>query len=166
MLSGTRRAFSRRSILSPWTRPTSFAPASITPTRAFATGFIEEEKAVHVHNLLKAKKEARLTFDEIAAKTGLTNAYVAQVESKKGWMTWGESREGHAGGMTPQCLKEPIEYISRYLFALEEQTIADVCHHPSLILFFPFPFHYGSSFTDKPNSSPRRCPRWRPPYPH
>ncbi|EWM25168.1 cyanate hydratase [Nannochloropsis gaditana] len=79
MLSGTRRAFSRRSILSPWTRPTSFAPASITPTRAFATGFIEEEKAVHVHNLLKAKKEARLTFDEIAAKTGLTNAYVAQL---------------------------------------------------------------------------------------
>jgi hypothetical protein len=84
MLSGTRRAFFRGSILSPWTRSTSFAPASITPTRAFATGFIEEEKAVHVHNLLKAKKEARLTFDEIAVKTGLTNAYVAQVEKQEG----------------------------------------------------------------------------------
>jgi hypothetical protein len=54
----------------------------------------------------------------------------------------------------------------RHIYALEEQTIADVCHHPSLILFSPFPFHDGSSFTDKLNSSPRRCPRWRPPYPH
>jgi hypothetical protein len=39
-------------------------------TRGLATLFSEEDKAFHVYNLLEAKKKAKVSFDDIAAKTG------------------------------------------------------------------------------------------------
>ena len=88
MLPSIRLAVSRR-VSSSFLRP-SLLPTTRNATRGLATAFAEEDKAFHVYNLLEAKKKAGVTFDEIAAETGLTNAYVAQVVREGG-------REGGRG---------------------------------------------------------------------
>jgi methylphosphotriester-DNA--protein-cysteine methyltransferase len=64
--------------IGPSSSPTAHPPLH-PPTHPPAHRSAEEDKAFHVWNLLDAKKKSKLSFTEIANRTGLTNAYVAQL---------------------------------------------------------------------------------------
>jgi cyanate lyase len=102
-----------------------------------------EAKSALVARLLEAKKDSGMTYTEIAKKTGLTNAYVAQLFR----------RQAHLKPDTAKVLKSAVPSLSDDLIAaMQEIPLRSydptIVQDPTIYRLHEAVVHYGESIKD------------------